>query len=70
MLQLDLVVCDNHLGHAGFEGMNGLWRASEAWHCERPCKDNGDSAPSVAVDSLVLKGSCKEAEAGHHEESL
>jgi hypothetical protein len=34
MLQLDLLMCKNHLGGTGFEGMKGSWRASEAWHCE------------------------------------
>lgn len=26
----------SHPGRTGFEGMKGSWRASEAWHCEKP----------------------------------
>ena len=49
-LYLYLVMCKNHLGGTGFEGMEGSWRASEAWHCERPWKAIDESAASVAVD--------------------
>jgi hypothetical protein len=30
MLQLDLVMCENHPGGTGFAGMKGLWRTAEA----------------------------------------
>jgi len=45
-------------------------RAAEAGYCERPWKDIGDSVSSVAIDDPELKGSYKEVEAWHHEESL
>lgn len=35
MLQLDLVMCKNHPGGIGFEGMKGTSRAADAWHSER-----------------------------------
>ena len=47
--------------------MKGPWIASEAWHSKRPGKAIGETAVSVAVDSLRLKGSSKEVEAWHHE---
>jgi hypothetical protein len=55
VLQLDLVMCKNHPGGTGFEGMKGSWRTAEAWHCERL----GEGAASVSVDSPVLKGHAK-----------
>jgi hypothetical protein len=70
VLQLDLVMCKNHPGGTGFEGMKGSWRAAEAWDCERPREATSESTASVAVDGPGLKGSCKEVEAWHHEESL
>jgi hypothetical protein len=45
-------------------------KRSWGWHCERPWKAIGEGATSVAVDGPGLKGSCKEVEAWHHEESL
>jgi hypothetical protein len=63
-------MCKNHIGGTGFKGMKGSWRATEAWHCNRPGKAIGEGVASVAVDSLELKGPCKEVEAWHHEESL
>jgi hypothetical protein len=54
MLQLDLVMCNNHPGSTGFEGMKGSWRSAEAWHCERPGKPFGEVASSVAIDSPRL----------------
>ena len=50
MLQLDLV-CRNHSGGTGFEGMKGSWRAAEVWHCERELKVIVEGSASVAVDS-------------------
>jgi hypothetical protein len=35
VLQLDLVMCKNHLSDTGFEGMKGSQKAAEAWYCER-----------------------------------
>ena len=29
-MQLDLVICKNHPGGNGFEGMKGSWRSDEA----------------------------------------
>jgi hypothetical protein len=58
LLQQDLVMCKGHPGGTGFEGMKGSCRAAEARHCERPWKDIGEGAASVAIDSPVLKGSC------------
>ena len=34
----------------GLEGVKGSWKAAEACHCERPRKDIGEGAASVAVD--------------------
>ena len=70
MLQLDLVMCKNHPGGTGFEGMKGSWRTAEAWHCERPWQAIGEGAATDVVDGPGLKGSCKEVEAWHHEENL
>ena len=39
--------------------MKGSRRAAEAWHYERPWKDIGEGAASVAIDGPGLKGSCK-----------
>ena len=58
VLQLDLVMCKNHPGGTGFEGMKGSWRAAEAWDCERPWKAIGEGAASVAIDGPGMKGSC------------
>ena len=55
MLQLNLVMCENHLDSTGFEGMKESWRAAEAWHCERPEKAIGESAATVAIDSPGLE---------------
>jgi hypothetical protein len=69
VLQWDLVMYKSHPGGTGFEGTKGSWRAAEALHCERPWKAIGEGAASVAIDGPGLKGSCKEVEAWHHEES-
>ena len=63
-------MCKNHPGGTGFEGMQGSWRAAEAWHCERPWKATGEGAALVVVVGLGLKVSFKEIEAPHHKESL
>ena len=34
VLHWDLVMCKNHPGGTGFEGMKGSWRTAEAWHSE------------------------------------
>jgi hypothetical protein len=65
-----VVVCNNHISSTGFQDMKGPWIASEAWHSKRPGKAIGETAVSVAVDSLRLKGSSKEVEAWHHELNL
>jgi hypothetical protein len=65
MLQLDLVVYENHPGSTDFEGMKLSWRTAKAWHCKRSKEATGEGAVSVAVDSLGLKGSCKDFEAWH-----
>ena len=70
MLQLNLVMCKNHPGGTGFEGMKGSWRAAQVWPCERPGKAIGEGIASFAVDGPGLKGSCKEVEAQHHERLL
>jgi hypothetical protein len=64
VLQLDLVMCKNHPGGTGFEGMKGSWEEAEAGHCERPWKAIGEGAASAAVDSPGLKGSCKKLRFG------
>ena len=70
MLKMNFVMCKNHPGGTGFEGMKKSWRAAEAWHYERPCKAIGEGTASVAVDSPGLKESYKEVKAWYHEESL
>jgi hypothetical protein len=45
--------------------MEQSWRASEAWHWERPGEAIGKGAASVAVENPGLKGSCRD-----HEERL
>jgi hypothetical protein len=50
--------------------MKGSCRAAEARHCEKPGKAIGEGAALVTVEEPGLKGSCKEVEAWHHEESL
>ena len=52
LLQRDLIICKGHTGCTGFEGMKGSLRAAEAQHYERPWKAIGESAASVATDSL------------------
>jgi hypothetical protein len=39
-------------------------------HCERLWKVICEGEASVAIDGPELKGSCKEVDAWHHEESL
>ena len=46
-----------------FDDMKGSWRTAEN-------RGIGEGAGSVAVEGPGLKGSCKEIEAWHHEESL
>ena len=70
MLQLDLVMCKNHPGSTGFEGMKESRREDKAWHFKKPGKAIGEGVASVAIDGPGLKGSCKGFEAWHHEESL
>ena len=57
MLQLDLVMCKNHSGGTGFEGMKGSRRTAEAQHSDRLWKAIGEGAASVAIDGPGLKGS-------------
>ena len=63
-------MCKSHPGGTDFENMTESWRTAEAWLCEKPGKAIGEGEVSVAVEGPELKGSCKEAEAWHHEESL
>lgn len=49
--------------------MQGSWRATEAWRCERPGEATGEGAAAVAAGALWLKGSRREVEAWRHEES-
>ena len=58
VLHWDLVMCKNHPGGTGFEGMKGSCRAVEARQCERPWKASGEGAASVAIDGPGLKVSC------------
>ena len=69
MLQMYLVMSKSNPGGTGFESMKGSWRTAKAWNCEKPGKAMGDGAALVVVDSIGLKGSCKEIEDWHHEES-
>ena len=59
MLQLYLVMCENHLCGTGFEGTRGSWRAAEARHCERLGKAIGEGAASVVVNGRGLKKEVK-----------
>jgi hypothetical protein len=70
LLQLHLVMSKNHPGCTDFADMKGSWRAAEAWYYERPGKATVKEATSVAVDSSKLRGSYKEIEVLHHEDSL
>lgn len=40
----------------GFEGVKGLWKTTEVWHCERPGEAVGEGTASVAVKGPELKG--------------
>ena len=54
-------------GGTGFEGMKGVMESSwdvALWEAI------GEGEASVALEGPGLKGSCKEVEAWHHEESL
>ena len=62
-----MLICKNHPGGTGFEGMKESWRTAEAWHCERPGKAIVEGAAST-VDGEGLNGSCKELEAGTKKE--
>ena len=42
-------MCKRHLGGTGFEGLKGSWRATEAWHCERPGQATDEGAASIAL---------------------
>jgi hypothetical protein len=42
----------------------------KACRCERSWKTIGEGVASAVVDGPGLKGSCKEFELSHHEESL
>ena len=46
--------------------MKGLWRAAEAWYCERPWKANGTGTASVAVEAPGLRRSWREVVTWHH----
>ena len=70
VLWLDLVICKNHPGGTGFEGMKRPRRAAEARHYERPWKAIGEGTASVTIGGPGLKGSCKGVEGWHHKESL
>jgi hypothetical protein len=50
--------------------MKRSWKTAESWHCKRLRNVNEEGAALVAVDGLGLKGSYKEVEAWHQEESL
>jgi hypothetical protein len=63
--QLAFWWCKSYPVGTGFEGMEQSWRASEAWHWERPGEAIGKGAASVAVENPGLKGSCRD-----HEERL
>jgi hypothetical protein len=63
MLKLDMVICRNHPDGTGFEGRKGVWRAAEAWHCERPGKTTGKGTASIVVYNLGLKRSWQDVEA-------
>jgi hypothetical protein len=50
--------------------MTESWRVAEAWNCERSGKAIDEFVASVIIDIPRLKGSCKEFDTWHHEESL
>ena len=50
--------------------MKGTWNAAEAWHSEMPEEAIDEGLASMVIEGLGLKGSCKEVEASHLEESL
>ena len=55
MLATVLIMYKSHPSGTRLEGMKGSWRASEAWHCERPGKTIGEHAASAATEGLGLK---------------
>ena len=65
MLLLDLVICKNHPGDTGFEGMKGSSKTAETWHCKRPGKTIGEGAASIAVDGPGLMGPAKNLRLGN-----
>lgn len=67
--QLYLAMYKSHPDGTGFEGMQGSWRETEAWHCKRSGKAIRENEASITVEVLGLKGSGIKAEAWHHEES-
>ena len=64
VLELDLVMCNNHPDSTSFEGMKRSCRGVEAWHCERPERAIGEGSASVAVKSPGLKGYAKKLRFG------
>ena len=69
-LQLDLVMCKNHSGGTGFEGMKGSRRSYRTSYYGRPGKAIIEGVVLDELYSPGLKGSCKEGKFWHHEESL
>lgn len=59
----------SHPGGPDFEGIKESWRAAEVRHCKRLGEAIGEIAVLVVVESPELKGSCREVEAWHQEES-
>ena len=57
------------VANVGGTGCETCRVAADTCHCERPGEAIGEGAVSTAVEGQELKGSCREVEAWHHEES-
>lgn len=55
-------MCKSFPAQTGFEIMKESWRATEAWHQERPGEVIAEDAASAAVESPGLNGPWRGAE--------
>lgn len=57
-------MCKGHSGGAGSEGVQGSWRAAEAWLWERPGEAIGGGSTLVLVEGPGLKGHAEKRRLG------
>lgn len=60
-------MCKSFPAQTGFEIMKESWRATEAWHQERPGDVIAEDAASAAVEIPELNESWREAESWYCE---